>query len=398
MIATGAPNSHILENHRLPGSSHSTRGQQNSEAQTCSWTQHKVNKLHLKTRGPDAALMQAAKYNDTKLINRILDSHPTSLRLCLKQQNQNPAIQAAIHGNTEAFQLLINYGASPNTVLASSSYEKDTLPLLFPLSGKRSSYSPANFTSETMKVLLQSEETDLNSINYIQDLYIEIMMTPTELVNSQVGAKNRGEISVLLASDPRTQVNTNIEFYYYGPFKSSFHIEFPPESSFYMTSRGKIPVSLIGQAILLNNLDLALTLLDRPDLDPGKPEGTAVNLVTIFIHKLSKGLFFNLGNPLREKMIASEEFCRQILDSDKVTVKRHFLLLLSADFQSRDTLDINEFSRLNSVELNRRIRDELSQSVQRELSMESFSTSPPSYEMATQGALLPPPPYRTQRT
>ncbi|WP_422445738.1 MULTISPECIES: hypothetical protein [unclassified Endozoicomonas] len=371
MIATGgATNSHIPGNYSLPGSSHSTRGQQSSEARSCSWTQHKVDKLHLKTRGPDSALMEAAKHNDTKLINRILDRHPTSLRLCLKQQNQNPAIQAAVHGNTEAFQLLINYGASPNTVLASKSYEKPPLPLLFPQRGRHSSYSPANFTSETMKVLLRSKEIDLNSINDIQDSYVSMWMTPTELVNSQAGAKNRGKISALLASDPRTQVNTKIEFFYHGGFKSSFHIEFPRESSFYKTSKGvtegKIPVSLIGQAILLNNPDLALTLLDRPDLNPGEPEGTAENLLTIFIDKLSNGLFYNLGNPLREKMVASEEFCRQILDSDSLLAKERFLLLLSMDFQSRDIHDNDKLDRLNSDELNAHIRYELSQYGNRE--------------------------------
>lgn len=364
MIATGvAPNSHILENHSLLGRSNSAQGQQNSETRTCSWAQHKVNKLHLKLRGPDSALMKAAKHNDTKLISYIIDRHPTSLQLCLKQKNRNPAIQAAVYGKTEALQLLINYGASPDTVLASKSYEngEGRPPLLFSYSGRNSSYSPAYFTSKTMKVLLENNETNVNSINLVCDLYNQMPIRPTELVNSQVGSKNRREISALLASDPRTQVNTEIEFFYDGAFKHSFHIEFPPESYFYTTHEGQIPVSLIGQAILLNNPDLALTLLDRPDLDPGIPEETVENLLAIFFFKLEKGLFYNLGDPLREKMIASEEVRGQILDSDSLVAKIRFILLLSMDFKSRNIDDIDELYQLNRDELNTRIRHELSQ-------------------------------------
>ncbi|WP_422136217.1 hypothetical protein [Endozoicomonas sp. ALD040] len=376
MIATGgAPNSNILENHSLLGRSNSAQGQQNSETRTCSWAQHKVNKLHLKLRGPDSALMKAAKHNDTKLISYIIDRHPTSLQLCLKQKNRNPAIQAAVHGKTEALQLLINYGALPDTVLASESYEKGegNLPRLFVRSGRHSSYSPADFTSKIMKVLLENNDTNVNSVNCIQDFTGSMYMTPTELVNSQVGAKNRGVISELLASDPRTRVNTKIGFEYSGPFKSSFHIKFPPEFSFYKkTGERKIPVSLIGQAILLNNPHLALTLLDRPDLDPGKPDGTVENLLIIFFNKLAKGLFYNLGDPLRKKMIASEEFRRQILNCDSLLAKRRFILLLSMDFKSRNIQHIEELIWLNRDELNTRIRHELSQydireSVEREV-------------------------------
>ena len=389
MIPSEAPNTLPLGNHSVFPSDNSTSEQSERESsmtRSCSWHQHKLDELCLKSRGPDAALLQAAEHNNTKLISRIIEKHPSSINLCLNKKDENPAIQAAIRGNNEALQLLINFGASPNVLLASSSYEPNGYRLFTSkkasIEAKSASYSPANFTSKTMNVLLDSQDTDLNKSNEVYDIVRMMSLTPTELVNSQVDAKNRGEISVLLASDARTRIHTKIDFLYCGTFKNSFNIEFPGESSFRMTSLGKISVSLIGQAILLNNADLALKLLSRPDLDPGKPEGTAENLLTIFMHKLSHGLFFNLGKPLRQKIITSEAFCRQILDSDSLTVKRQLLALLTMDFDSREySPPTAELNGLDLSQLNSRIRQELSPP-----SYESVAQDPPSYESVAQEA------------
>ncbi|WP_257263227.1 ankyrin repeat domain-containing protein [Endozoicomonas sp. ONNA2] len=363
MIASGASNPLLPGNRSGATNGHSE--QQSSHIRSCSWHRRKLDEWCLKFKGPDKALMQAAKHNNTQLISRIIDQNPSSMNLCLKNKNENPAIQAAVRGNNEALQLLINLGASPNTLLAGESY--------FPSrTFKAADYSPANFTSTTMGVLLGSQETNPNQPNQVMDIDRSISMTPTELVNTQVAAKNRSEISVLLASDARTRINTKIEFFRYGPFKQAFNIEFPPVLSFRTTSKASVPVSLIGQAILLNNADLARELLGRPNLDPGKPEGTAENLLTIFMHKLSNGMFFNLGNPLRQKIITSETFCRQILDSDSLIVKRQLLALLTMNFDSRDyQSSISEFNQLDMAQLNDRINHEL---------------SPPSYESAVQEA------------
>ena len=377
MIPSEAPNTLPLGNHSVFPSDNSTSeqsGRQSSMTRSCSWHQHKLDELCLKTRGPDAALLQSAEHNNTKVISRIIEKHPSSINLCLQKKNENPAIQAAIRGHNEALQLLINLGASPNILLASSSYEPiDCSRLFLPnKNGKRGSYSPADFTSKTMNILLDSQDTDLSKSTGVWDIDCEILLTPTELVNTQVDAKNRGEISVLLASDARTPIHTKIDFAYNGPFKNSFNIEFPDISSFRMTRSHRISVSLIGQAILLNNADLALKLLSRPDLDPGKPEGTAENLLTIFMHKLSHGLFFNLGNSLRQKIITSEAFCMEILDSDSLTVKRQLLALLTMDFDSREySPPTAELNGLDLSQLNSRIRQEL---------------SPPIYESVAQEA------------
>ncbi|WP_257263910.1 ankyrin repeat domain-containing protein [Endozoicomonas sp. ONNA2] len=365
MIASGAPNTPLTGNHSVvrSGTANGQSEQQSTRTRSCSWGQRKLDEWCLKFKGPDIALMQAAKHNNTQLISRIIDQNPSSINLCLKKKNENPAIQAAVRGNNEALQLLINLGASPDTLLASESY--------FPLRDfKPVDYSPADFTSKTMNVLLNNQGTDLNQSNHVYDLDRSILVTPTELVNSQVSAKNRSKISVLLASDARTRIHTKIDFLHCGPFKNSFNIEFPPDSSFRTTSEGRIPVSLIGQAILLNNAELARELLGRPDLDPGKPEGTAENLLTIFMHKLSNGVFFNLGNPLRQKIITSETFCRQILDSDSLIFKRQLLELLTMDFNIRNYPPSNaEFNQLDFYQLNDRIQQEL---------------SPPSYESIVQ--------------
>ena len=368
MIPSEAPHTLFLCDHSVFHSDTSTSeqsGQQSSKTRSCSWRQRKLDEWCLKFKGPDVALMQAAKHNNTQLISRIIGQNPSSINLCLKEKNKNPAIQAAVRGNNEALQLLIELGASPDTLLASKSY--------FPLrTFKPADYSPANFTTKTVGVLLDNQEIDLNQLNQVFDLDRGIPVTPTELINSQIGAKNRCKISALLASDARTRIHTKIEFLNGGPFEKSFNIEFPRTSSFRRASSGRVPVSLIGQAILLNNAALALKLLGRPDMDPGIPEGTAENLLTIFMHKLSHGLFFNLGKPLRQKIIVSEAFCRQILDSDSLTVKRQLLALLTMDFDSREySPPTAELNGLDLSQLNSRIRQEL---------------SPPSYESVAQEA------------
>ncbi|WP_257294960.1 hypothetical protein [Endozoicomonas sp. YOMI1] len=350
------------------------------------WCNHSVNLLVLKTKGADAAMMRAAATDDVPLIRHLLSEYSVSANLHGGRKNQSVASKAAAHGNVSALATLLENGAEPNEVLTGKPYQPYFQCFN---SGRlvRGHHATDKLTPETVKILLEHNNIDPNTVIQGMDSWHSIYLTPVELINSNLAIKDRDEICKLLVSHPQASVNRQTYFQRHAAFARFSKVDYDK----LVDRNGVIHVNLIGQALMFDNFALAEHLLTDPELDPGLPRDglAAENLLIIFMDRFSNRCFHGLCRSfdnflasLRDKIVSSPAFFREIFLSQNLQTKQLFLALFAIEYQGRNSPSPTDFAHLDIDELDDQICD-------------IFHSQPPSYE---QLFAEPPPNYDSMIT
>ena len=341
--------------------------------------------LALGVRMPEAALKQAAKTGDLSMVSRLLEKRTVTAEAEL----QAAACKAATHGNAKVLEKMLEFELDPNKVLTGDDDKFRTRCGMFKF-GKQSRENHAvdKLKPETVRVLLKTDNINPDTKITIWDAWSVINFTPAELINTNPDNKNREEICKLLVSNDNADPNTAIFFDIGGPFAKSSKID---NKKLLRNCCLQVCVNLFGQALMFDNFGLAEHLLAMPNMDPGKPSGTgaAENLLIIFMDRYTNGCFSEsnwrfdkLITSLKEKIVASNAFTEELLNSQNLEFKQQFLTLFSIKL-SEHTPDPSDFAYLENPQLNSeisKILDEAPASCHR-----LYELAPPSYESVVEG-------------
>ncbi len=325
----------------------------------CSPYHHAINVLTLKTKGWQAALLRASKTGDVAMIDHVVLNLSDQTEV-LRSKNQTPLMKAIIHDQPEACKRLLELGAKTEK-LCHTIEERHWHWHWKSFSIAKISVIPVYFcSSQTLQMLLDGHRINPNQRITVSCPYFE-MVTLLEFHNLKArSSMDTSNKCLLLAKDPRTDLNMCSDFYMPRRWvdryvsKSSYNIFI----QVFGRSVDAFRLSLLSQSILFNNTALTEYLLNDPRLDPGMPNGTAQNLLTIVMRKQFRGLFGANKNLLMEKLANSTSFCEQLLTSNNLTFKENFISLHY--LASMGVIPSHIFKSDNIEDLNHQIRQILS--------------------------------------
>ena len=312
-------------------------------------------------RGNKAALMRAAGNNDVTTIKRILSarpwSHTVDPNIRHGKKNRTPATKAAAHGNSEALSALLKFGASAKDVMTMSRWEGEYKILCHGGVIFDHYIEPVcNYTPQIIKTLLEDHDADPNTPYGISDISNRACSEMTSLERLNMTSlinwdpDKTGRLSLQFARDPRTNLNSAIDFDRVLSFPGTYSLKsksptFPATPAL---------INLLGQAFLFKNTPLIEFLLDDDRVNPGLPAGTAENLIDIIANKLMYGYYFNFLPKLKTKLLGSQDFCDALIRSTNGVIKQQFLLLIEFD-PSRGSFVQALYLNADLEELNRKI-------------------------------------------
>ena len=310
-------------------------------------------------KGNRAALMRAAGNNDVATIKRILSAPPSPHtvypNMRYGKKNRTPAIKAAAHNNTEALSVLLDFGASARDVMTLSRWERK-FTLFFDRQLTFYGYNEpvCHYTSQIIKVLLEDHKADPNTPYGIAK-HAGTEMTSLEQLN-MTSLKNwdpdeTGRLSLQFARDPRTNLNSAINF---NP--ATFFPKLQKKAKLKFPTFPKTPacINLLGQAFLFNNTPLIEYLLKNERSNPALPAGSAENLMVIVKEKLCTGYYYNFLPDLKAKLLNSPEFYEALISSPDSTFKQQFLTLFKIEPENR-FLPYIDYSHCGHREMNCKI-------------------------------------------
>ncbi|WP_257263437.1 ankyrin repeat domain-containing protein [Endozoicomonas sp. ONNA2] len=322
-----------------------------------------ANVLTLKRKGPNSALNVAAKTGDLPMVNRLLRDYSVTPG----DKLQSAAFEAAAHGNTEVLKTLLDCGADPRKVLTGGDPGLQPRTFNFGRKQLRADHAVDKLKPEAVRVLLDFDHNlpGTSMKMKLTDAWSPIFLTPVELINSNPGNKNREEVCKMLVSNHDASLNTSVIFQHKAAFAESSKVDHLKLIPYNLELNGnKVHVNLLGEALMFDNFELAEELLKKRNLDPGAPKdtGAAENLLIIFMDRYSKGCFDrtkthfnNLIVSLKKKLVTSEDFIAQLLNSQNLQFKQHFLTLFSLGFQRSQTLTPTDFEHLDHSQLDTEI-------------------------------------------
>lgn len=319
----------------------------------CSFYHHEMNVLILKARGWKAALLRASKTGDVAMIDHVVLNLSDQTEVLSSSKNQTPLMKAIIHDQPEACKRLLELGAKTEE-LCHSIEERHWHWNWKRFAMTKKCVIPIGYCSlRTLQILLDGHRINPNQ-GVIKFCPCWESMTLLEFHNLEArSSMDKSNQCLLLAKDPRTDLNMYSDFYmerrraYRYISKSSYKIF----THMFGRLTGAFRLSLLSQAILFNNTALTEYLLNDPRLDPGIPNGTAQNLLTIVRRKQFRGIFGANKNLLMEKLANSTSFCDQLMRSNDLAFKKNFIslhylastgVIPSHIFESNNIHDLND--------------------------------------------------------